>query len=53
MGQGHTGAEDNVSCLLHMLSFEAWDDAQLLRGLDEFVSFTIDLGTELKINVFS
>ena len=49
MGQGHTGAEDKVSCLLHMLSFEAWDVAQLLRGLDEFVSLTTDVGTEVKI----
>ena len=52
MGQGHTSAEDKISCILHILSSEAWDVAQLLAGLDEFISFTTDLGTEVKVVVF-
>ena len=49
MGQGHTSAEDKVSVILHMLGFESWDVEQMLRGLDEFMSFTTDLGVEVKI----
>ena len=49
MGQGHTSAEDKISCILHMLGFESWDVEQMLRGLDEFISFTTDLGVEVKV----
>ena len=52
MGQGHTSAEDKISCMLHVLRFEARDVQQLLRGLDEFISFTTDLGTEVKTVYF-
>ena len=52
MGQGHTAAEDKISCALHMFSMEVWDVQQLLRFLDEFQSFTSDLGTEVKITDF-
>ena len=49
MGQGHTGANDKVSSALHMFSLEVWDIEMLLRYLNEFMSFTSDLGTEVKI----
>ena len=53
MGQGHTGAEDKVSSSLHMFSMECWDTEQLLKYLDEFQSFTSDMGTEVKITDFA
>ena len=53
MGQGHTGAEDKVSSSLHMFSMECWDTEQLLKYLDEFQSFTSDMGTEIKITDFA
>ena len=52
MGQGHTGADDKVSSALHMFSLQVFDVEHLLRFLDEFQSFTSDLGTEVKITDF-
>ena len=52
MGQGHTAAEDKVSSILHLVSMEVFDAKHLLRFFDEIMSFTSDLGTEVKVTDF-
>ena len=52
MGQGRTAAEDKVSSAMHIHKNESYDVNHLLRGLDEYLAFVSDLGTEVKITEF-
>ena len=52
MGQGATGAEDKVSTGIHIFSNETWDTSHLSRHTAEVMSFTSDMGTEIKLPDF-
>ena len=52
MGQGHTGSEDKVSGGCHQMSLEVWNTQHFVRHIDEYQSFTSDMGTEVKVSDF-
>ena len=52
MGQGATWAEGKVSTGIHIFSNETWDTSHLFRHTAEVMSFTSDMGTEIKLPDF-
>ena len=52
-GQGSTSAADKISAASHMHSVESYDIRQMIQGLEEYQSFTSDLGTDVKFTEFA